>query len=104
MFPPPYVDQLYAIFMHGLTIRFTDRASGREVYKVTATTTGGSPSLVLAMPYLVRSALADFPLENGTTRVVRLPADLRAASNETAASNEKPVGSAARATPAAPAK
>jgi hypothetical protein len=104
MFPPSYVDQVYATFMHGLTIRFTDRASGREVYKVTATTTSGSPSLVRAMPYLVRSALADFPLENGVTRVVQLPADLRAASNETAASNERPAGSAAGASPAAPVK
>jgi hypothetical protein len=70
---PAYVDQPYPVFSHSLTIRMTERASGNEVYRVTATTDGEQPSLVGAMPYLVRSALADFPLQNGTVREVRVP-------------------------------
>jgi hypothetical protein len=65
--------------------RLTDRASGREVYKVSASNSGGESSLVRAMPYLIRSALTDFPLGNGTVRTVKIPLDKNGgASNETA--------------------
>ncbi len=69
-----------------LGLRITARATGREVYSVTARNVGEDPSLVLAMPYLARSALADFPLGNGVTRTVRIPVDQNggAASNEVA--------------------
>ncbi len=76
-FPPAYVSQTYPVYTHTLGIRFTDRASGKEVYNVMARNAGGEPSLVRAMPYLVRSALADFPLGNGEVRTVRLPVDKR---------------------------
>jgi len=42
---------------------------------VTASNSGGESSLVRAMPYLIRSALADFPLGNGTVRTVKIPLD-----------------------------
>ncbi|CAH2801614.1 MAG: Putative transmembrane lipoprotein [uncultured Caballeronia sp.] len=73
--PTGYVDQSYPIFVHSLQIRMTERESGREVYKVTASNSGGESSLVRAMPYLIRSALADFPLGNGTVRTVKIPLD-----------------------------
>ena len=69
-----------------------DRKTGRETYKVTAVNSTGDPSLYQAMPYLVRSALANFPLGNGTVRTVTLPVDQHGGiSNETAAvgSNER---------------
>jgi len=75
MGPAGYVDQSYPIFVHSLQIRMTERESGREVYKVTASNSGGESSLVRAMPYLIRSALADFPLGNGTVRTVKIPLD-----------------------------
>jgi hypothetical protein len=75
MGPAGYVDQTYPIFIHSLQIRMTERESGREVYKVTASNSGGESSLVRAMPYLIRSALADFPLANGTVRTVKIPLD-----------------------------
>jgi Domain of unknown function (DUF4136) len=74
-YPTGYVDQSYPIFVNSLQIRITERDSGREVYKVNASNSGGEPSLVHAMPYLVRSALADFPLGNGTVRTVNIPFD-----------------------------
>jgi hypothetical protein len=94
--PPVYVDQALPVFVQSLTIRITDRATGKEVYKVTATTPTARQSLPAAMPYLVRSALADFPLQNGTTRQVRLPADLRTSADvaPTMNSNEKAVEAA----------
>jgi hypothetical protein len=93
-FPPDYVTQSYPVFTHTLGIRIRERASGKEVYNVTARNTSEDPSLVHAMPYLVRSALADFPLANGAVRTVRIPYDKRGA----ALTNEMPV-----AAPPAPA-
>jgi len=73
-FPPAFVDQTVPLYSHVLRIRITERGSGREVYNVTARTSGDEPSLVRAMPFLAHSALAEFPLENGAVRTVRLPA------------------------------
>ncbi|WP_321792206.1 DUF4136 domain-containing protein [Caballeronia sp. J97] len=85
--PTGYVDQSYPVYIHALQIRMNDRKTGREAYKVTAVNSTGDPSLYQAMPYLVRSALADFPLGNGTVRTVTLPVDQNGGiSNETAAS------------------
>ncbi|SAK48047.1 lipoprotein [Caballeronia calidae] len=85
--PTGYVDQSYPVYIHALQIRMTDRNSGREVYKVIAVNSTGDPSLYQAMPYLTRSALANFPLGNGTVRTVTLPVDSSGGvSNETAAS------------------
>ena len=85
--PTGYVDQSYPVYIHALQIRMTDRKTGREVYKVTAVNSTDDASLSLALPYLTRSALADFPLGNGTVRTVTLPLDKNGGvSNETAAS------------------
>ena len=84
-FPAGYVNQSYPVFTHLLGVRITERGTGKEVYNVTARNSGGESSLVRAMPYLARSALADFPLGNGVVRTVKIPLDKNAgASNETA--------------------
>ncbi|MGI4860362.1 MAG: DUF4136 domain-containing protein [Janthinobacterium lividum] len=69
----PVVDMPYAASASQLTIRIRERASGREVYKVSARHDGEQTALPAVMPYLVRSALFDFPMPNGTSREVRLP-------------------------------
>lgn len=92
-FPDAYVNQSYPIFTHLLGVRITDRATGKEVYNVTARNTGGESSLVRAMPYLARSALADFPLGNGVVHTVKIPLDAgngASASNEMAAAGTAP--------------
>jgi hypothetical protein len=73
--PTGYVDQSYPVFIHALQVRMTDRTTGREVYKVSAVNSTGDASLFHAMPFLARSALADFPLGNGTVRTVKIPLD-----------------------------
>ncbi|MGN6666438.1 MAG: DUF4136 domain-containing protein, partial [Trinickia sp.] len=83
------------VFTHTLAIRITERASGKEVYNVTARNTDEESSLVRAMPYLVRSALADFPLGNGTVRTVRVRYDKRGA----VLTNEVPVNRSPAAPP-----
>lgn len=89
-FPPDYVTQSYPVFTHTLGVRITERASGKEVYNVTARNTSEDSSLVHAMPYLARSALADFPLANGAVRTVRIRYDKRQA----VLTNEVPVAPA----------
>ncbi|MEX3583010.1 MAG: DUF4136 domain-containing protein [Burkholderia sp.] len=84
-FQTGYVNQTYRVYERLLAIRITERGTGREVYNVSARNSGGGGSLVKTMPYLARSALADFPLGNGSTRTVRLPVDRNGgdpASNE----------------------
>ncbi|KAF1024581.1 MAG: hypothetical protein GAK40_01520 [Burkholderia plantarii] len=98
-YPSGYVTQTYRVYDHALNIRITERVSGREVYNVSARNSGGPGSIAPAMPYLARSALADFPLGNGTTHVVRLPS----APNGMPASNERAVPGAPVAVPATPA-
>ncbi|RFU46807.1 DUF4136 domain-containing protein [Paraburkholderia sp. DHOC27] len=93
-FPPAYVNQSYPVFTHSLGIRITDRATGKEVYNVMARNAGEEPSLVRAMPYLVSSALADFPLGNGAVRTIKMPVVKNAGMSNQAA------GSAAPAAPA----
>jgi hypothetical protein len=83
-------------------VRITERASGKEVYNVTARNTGGESSLVRAMPYLARSALADFPLGNGVVHTVKIPVGQSGgASNEMVATGTAP---AAAPVPASDAK
>ncbi|CAB3766373.1 DUF4136 domain-containing protein [Paraburkholderia solisilvae] len=94
-----YVAQSYPVYTHTLGVRITDRASDKEVYNVTARSSGDEPSLVYAMPYLARSAMADFPLGNGVVRTVKLPVD-----SQGGAPNEVAAGSAAPAAPASGAK
>ena len=91
-YPGAYVTQSYPVFTHVLGVRITERATGKEVYNVTARNSGGESSLVRAMPYLARSALADFPLGNGVVYTVKLPLDLnRSAGHPTAGAGTAPV-------------
>jgi hypothetical protein len=71
--PPVYTTQTYTVAHQRLAIRIKDKATGQEVYRVTASAQVDDPSLLRAMPFLVRGALADFPLANGTVRNVRVP-------------------------------
>jgi hypothetical protein len=91
--PTAYVNQSYPIFTHLLGVRITERATGKEVYNVTARNSGGESSLVRAMPFLARSAFADFPLGNGVVRTVKIPLDRNPPA---------PNGGATAATAAAP--
>ncbi|MEI6000509.1 DUF4136 domain-containing protein [Paraburkholderia bengalensis] len=98
-YPASYVNQSYPVFTHLLGIRITDRATGKELYNVTARNTDEQSSLIAAMPYLARSAMADFPMGNGVVRTVKLPVD-----GHGSVPNEVAAGSAAPPQPASGAK
>jgi len=65
--PPAYVERDYPYALTGLQLRFTDRASGKEVYRVQANTSDGGTSLASAMPYLIDAALKQLPFPSGRT-------------------------------------
>ncbi|MGF6568329.1 hypothetical protein ABH945_000405 [Paraburkholderia sp. GAS333] len=99
-FPTAYVNQSYPIFTHLLGVRITERVSGKEVYNVTARNSGAESSLVRAMPYLARSAFADFPLGNGAVHTVKIPLGTGggpAPANEMAAAGAVPASAPAAA-------
>ncbi|MFM0165314.1 MAG: DUF4136 domain-containing protein [Paraburkholderia sp.] len=50
-------------YRHALTLRFFDRSSGQEVYKVSAASSDRDADPLHAMPALVKSALAKFPFD-----------------------------------------
>ncbi|SKC71015.1 protein of unknown function [Burkholderia sp. CF099] len=90
-YSPSYVNQSYPVYTHLLGIRITDRATGKELYNVTARNTDEQSSLIAAMPYLARSAMSDFPMGNGVVRTVKLPVDGKGGiSNEVTADNAAP--------------
>ncbi|MFM0737510.1 DUF4136 domain-containing protein [Paraburkholderia xenovorans] len=62
-------------YQHALSLRFFERASGVEVYKVRATSSDRDADPLHAMPVLVKSALAKFPFDAPPDWRVKLRAD-----------------------------
>lgn len=62
-------------YQHALTLRFFERASGQEVYKVSAVGSDRDADPLHAMPTLVKSALARFPFDAPPDWRVKLRAD-----------------------------
>ncbi|REE21610.1 uncharacterized protein DUF4136 [Paraburkholderia sp. BL27I4N3] len=62
-------------YQHALTLRFFERASGQEVYKVSAVSSDRDADPQHAMPTLVKSALARFPFDAPPDWRVKLRAD-----------------------------
>ncbi|AFT89756.1 DUF4136 domain-containing protein [Paraburkholderia phenoliruptrix] len=62
-------------YRHTLTLRFFERASGREVYEVSAASTDRDPDPLQAAPALIKSALAQFPFQAPADWRVKLRMD-----------------------------
>jgi hypothetical protein len=60
---PPFALFGGRAYQHSLTLRFFDRSSGQEVYKVSAASSDRDADPLHAMPVLVKSALARFPFD-----------------------------------------
>jgi hypothetical protein len=72
--PPVVSDRL--IHDYSLSINFRDLAdAGRRVYEAQVVSSGTQPSIVSAMPYLIRSIFVDFPGLSGVPRRVELPVE-----------------------------
>lgn len=72
---PPIVENRvsqYTVFTRRLHITMTRLADGKKLYETTVVSEGSNGSLAAVMPYMVRSAFADFPGKSGVPRHVEL--------------------------------
>lgn len=71
-FPPvvEYRDQTIQINRRQLHVLISRFADGKSLYDVKVNSTGQNSSLPAVMPYLVKSAFADFPGPSGVTRTI----------------------------------
>lgn len=70
--PPQTIVRDVPVTFASLRVFFKDAKSGKRVYQVTARNTTEGGSLAGVMPYMIRSAFADFPGESGRPRRVTL--------------------------------
>jgi hypothetical protein len=68
-----YRDVSYRVYRRHLHIVIARAGDGKALYDVSVRSEGRTPSLAAVMPYMVRSAFADFPGKSGTTRQIDLP-------------------------------
>lgn len=60
-----YVENTYQVFTRQLKVTIAQAPSGKKLYDVTVSSDGTTGSLPAVMPYLVRSAFAEFPGTSG---------------------------------------
>ena len=70
-----YQDVTYQVARRQLHVLISRYIDGKAVYDVKVNSQGQNPSLATVMPYLVRSAFADFPGKNGVTRTIDMKVD-----------------------------
>lgn len=70
-----YQDVTYQVARRQLHVLIRRYIDGKAVYDVKVNSQGQNLSLVTVMPYLVRSAFADFPGKSGVTRTVDMKID-----------------------------
>lgn len=68
-------ERRYTVNNRVLKVAIRDTSSGKTLFEVTVRSEGKEGNLAKLMPYLVRSAFADFPGKSGTPRVVELKFD-----------------------------
>lgn len=75
---PGYVDRYetqYVLYTRRLHITLSQASTGRNFYDVTVVSEGRRSTLAGVMPYMVKSAFADFPGPNGVPRRIELTMD-----------------------------
>jgi hypothetical protein len=74
-YSPPvvsYSESNYRLYHRQLQIGINRAADGKKLYDVTVISEGRSPALAAVMPYMVKSAFADFPGRSGVPHQVTL--------------------------------
>lgn len=72
---PPMIEQReirYQLFTRQLKVEIAQASDAKKLYDVTVISQGMNGSLAAVMPYMVRSAFADFPGESGVPRRIEL--------------------------------
>lgn len=65
-------DTRFQLFTRQLNVTIAQTADAKKLYDVTVNSEGTNGSLAAVMPYMVRSAFADFPGKSGVPRRVEL--------------------------------
>lgn len=65
-------DTRFQIFTRQLNVAIAQRADSKKLYDVTVNSEGANGSLAAIMPYMMRSAFADFPGKSGVPHYVDL--------------------------------
>lgn len=68
-------DRRYTVFYRELKLKINDTLAEQPLYEVTVRSEGKEGNLAKIMPYLVRSAFAEFPGKSGTPRIVEMKID-----------------------------
>lgn len=68
-------ERRYTVFYRELKLKITDTLAGQPLFEVTVRSEGKEGNLAKIMPYLVRSAFAEFPGKSGTPRIVEMKVD-----------------------------
>jgi hypothetical protein len=72
---PPMIEQRdvsFQVFTRQLKVKLARVSDNRNLYEVTVVSEGTNGSLPVVMPYMVRSAFADFPGPSGVPRRIEL--------------------------------
>ncbi|HEY8608940.1 MAG TPA: DUF4136 domain-containing protein [Noviherbaspirillum sp.] len=62
----------YQLFHRELKVTLSRMSDGKKLHETTVVSEGTNPSLAAVMPYMVRSAFAEFPGPNGVPRRIEL--------------------------------
>lgn len=62
----------YQLYSRQLHVGIVQARDGKKLYEVTVTSEGRNGALAFAMPYMMRSAFADFPGKSGVARQVEI--------------------------------
>lgn len=77
-FGPPIVEtrvSQYQLFTRQLRVMLARMSDGKKLWETTVVSEGSNGNLAVVMPYLVRSAFADFPGKSGVPRQIELKMD-----------------------------
>lgn len=67
-----YQDRTYQLSNRQMHLLISRYADSKSLYDVKVNSRGENPSLAVVMPYMVKSAFADFPGQSGSTRTIDL--------------------------------
>lgn len=73
--PPEVIERNVQVTQHALRLSLSEARGGKRIYQVTALHESERGSMSAVMPYLVRSAFAEFPAQNGQPRYITLKVD-----------------------------
>jgi hypothetical protein len=70
-------ERRYTVFYRELKLKINETLAGQPLYEVTVRSEGKEGNLAKILPYLVRSAFAEFPGKSGIPRIIEMKLDAK---------------------------